>query len=88
MITSKHSLRSGFDCIIRTAPSGAGRTTPSQPGHYPPNTKFVLRMKLLKFHCALQILVLIDGVWGNKNYTNYKSCQIDNDAFLYETREW
>ena len=28
-------LRSGFDCIIRPAPSGAGRTTPSQPGHYP-----------------------------------------------------
>ena len=26
---------SGFDCIIRPAPSGAGRTTPSQPGHYP-----------------------------------------------------
>ena len=26
--------RSGFDCIIRPAPSGAGRTTPSQPGHY------------------------------------------------------
>ena len=22
-------------CIIRPAPSGAGRTTPSQPGHYP-----------------------------------------------------
>ena len=35
MITSKPSLRSGFDCIIRPAPSGAGRTTPSQPGHYP-----------------------------------------------------
>ena len=34
MITSKPSLRSGFDCIIRPAPSGAGRT-PSQPGHYP-----------------------------------------------------
>ena len=28
-------LRSGFDCIIRPVPSGAGRTTPSQPGHYP-----------------------------------------------------
>ena len=37
MITSKPSLRSGFDCIIRPAPSGAGRTTPSQPGHYPLN---------------------------------------------------
>ena len=35
MITSKPSLRSGFDCIICPAPSGAGRTTPSQPGHYP-----------------------------------------------------
>ena len=35
MITSKPSLRSGFDCIIRPAPSGAGRTTPSQSGHYP-----------------------------------------------------
>ena len=35
MITSKPSLRSGFDCIIRPAPSGARRTTPSQPGHYP-----------------------------------------------------
>ena len=35
MITSKPSLRSGFDCIIRPAPSGTGRTTPSQPGHYP-----------------------------------------------------
>ena len=32
MITSK---REGFDCVIRPAPSGAGRTTPSQPGHYP-----------------------------------------------------
>ena len=30
----KTSLRSGFDCI-RPAPSGTGRTTPSQPGHYP-----------------------------------------------------
>ena len=35
MITSKPSLRSGFDWIIRTAPSGAGWTKPSQPGHYP-----------------------------------------------------
>ena len=35
MMQSKPSLRSGFDCIIRPAPSGAGRTTPSQPGHYP-----------------------------------------------------
>ena len=35
MITAKPLLRSGFDCIIRPAPSGAGRTTPSQPGHYP-----------------------------------------------------
>ena len=35
MITSKPSLRSGFDCIIRPAPSGPGRTTPSQSGHYP-----------------------------------------------------
>ena len=35
MNTSKPSLRSGFDCIIRPTPSGAGRTTPSQPGHYP-----------------------------------------------------
>ena len=35
MITSKPSLRSGFDSIIRPASSGAGRTTPSQPGHYP-----------------------------------------------------
>ena len=25
---------SGLDCIIRPAPLGAGRTTPSQPGHY------------------------------------------------------
>ena len=24
-----------FNCIIRPAPLGAGRTTPSQPGHYP-----------------------------------------------------
>ena len=24
-----------FDCIIRSAPSGTGRTAPSQPGHYP-----------------------------------------------------
>ena len=39
MITSKPSLRSGFDCIIRPAPSGAGRTTPSQPGHYPLNNR-------------------------------------------------
>ena len=37
MITSKPSLRSGFDCIFRPAPPGAGRTTPSQPGHYPLN---------------------------------------------------
>ena len=37
MITSKPSLRSGFDCIIHPAPSSAGRTTPSQPGHYPLN---------------------------------------------------
>ena len=29
------SVRSGYDCIIRPAPSGAGRTTPLQPGHYP-----------------------------------------------------
>ena len=35
MIMSKPLLRSGFDCIIHPAPSGAGRTTPSQPGHYP-----------------------------------------------------
>ena len=35
MITSKPSLRSGFDCIICPAPEGAGRTTPSQPAHYP-----------------------------------------------------
>ena len=34
MITSKPSLRLGFDCIIRPAPSGAGWTTPPQPGHY------------------------------------------------------
>ena len=27
--------REGFDCIIRPAPSRAGRTTPSQPGQYP-----------------------------------------------------
>ena len=32
MITSKPC--EGFDCIIRPAPSGAGRTTPSQSGHY------------------------------------------------------
>ena len=30
MITTKASLRSGFHCIIRPAPSGAGRTTHSQ----------------------------------------------------------
>ena len=35
MIMSKLSLRSGFDCIIPPAPSGAGRTTPPQPGHCP-----------------------------------------------------
>ena len=39
MITSK--LRSGFNCIIRPAPSGAGRTTPSQPGHYPLNSCWI-----------------------------------------------
>ena len=27
-------VRSGFDCIIRLAPEGAGRTTPEQTGHY------------------------------------------------------
>ena len=32
---AKPSLRSGFDCTIRPVPSGAGRTTPSQPGYYP-----------------------------------------------------
>ena len=31
MITSKPSLRSGFDCIIRPEPSGASQTTPAQP---------------------------------------------------------
>ena len=35
LLTSKPPLCSGFDCIIRPAPEGAGRTTPSQPGHYP-----------------------------------------------------
>ena len=34
MIKSKHSLRSGFDVVIRPAPEGAGRTTPEQTGHY------------------------------------------------------
>ena len=29
----KTSLRPGFDCIIRPAPEGAGRTTPEQTGH-------------------------------------------------------
>ena len=29
--------RSHFDCIIHLAPSGAGRTAPSFPGHYPLN---------------------------------------------------
>ena len=32
MITTK---REGFDCIIRPAPEGAGRTTPEQTGHHP-----------------------------------------------------
>ena len=36
----KPSRRSAFDCIIRPAPSGTGRTTPSQPGHYPLNNAF------------------------------------------------
>ena len=40
MITSNTSLRSGFDCIIRPAPSAAGRTTPSQPGHHPHSMEF------------------------------------------------
>ena len=35
--SARVSLRWGFDCIIRPAPSGAGRRTPSQPGHYPLN---------------------------------------------------
>ena len=31
----RRNLRSGFDCIIRPAPSDAGRTTPLKPGHCP-----------------------------------------------------
>ena len=31
----RQNLRSGFAFIIRPVPSGARRTTPSQPGHYP-----------------------------------------------------
>ena len=37
MMQSKPERSEGFDVIIRPAPSGAGRTTPSQPGHYPLN---------------------------------------------------
>ena len=33
-------IRSGFDCIIRPASSGVGRTTPSPPGHYHPNISY------------------------------------------------
>ena len=51
MITSKPLLRSGFDCIIRPAPSGAGRTTPSQPGHYPQRNNicdiWIIKAKLI-----------------------------------------
>ena len=45
MITSKPSLRSGFDRIIRSAPSGSGQTTASQPGYYPLNLPQVVQKK-------------------------------------------
>ena len=48
MISSKPSLRSGFDCIICPAPSGAGRTTPSQPGHYPLRIDQISTLLVLK----------------------------------------
>ena len=60
MITSKPSLRSGFECIICPAPSGAGRTTPSQPGHYPlNNTALFLScdVKNTKFNQYLPMLL-------------------------------
>ena len=59
MITSKPSLRSGFDCIIRPAPSGAGRTTPSQPGHYPLNNEWSFSNPDSKVHEAYMGLT-----WG------------------------
>ena len=36
-------VRSGFDCIIRPAPSDAGWTKPSQPSHYSLNNKIILQ---------------------------------------------
>ena len=63
-ITSKSSQRSGFDCIIRPAPSNAGRTTPSQPGHYPLNI----------IECGTPLFVEVTIRYNPKiNFTNYIS---------------
>ena len=66
------------DCIIRPAPSGAGRTTPSQPGHYPLTNKFqwFFLSKMELFHstkcvwkCRLRIGVHFDQ--GKMSYIKY-----------------
>ena len=48
-------LRQSFDCIIRPAPSGAGRTTPSQPGHYSLDifTRYVIIINTWLMKCSL-----------------------------------
>ena len=59
MITSKTSQRSGFDCTIRPAPSGAGRTTPSQPGHYPLNDKLQYKMIRITTKATIEKFVFL-----------------------------
>ena len=79
MITSKPSLRSGFDCIIRPAPSGAGRTTPSQPGHYP---LIINRQRRVYVYFRCRHAHNIALYWINLN----KHCRLDNFIEKFEKK--
>ena len=46
MMQSNPDRSEGFDVIIRPAPSGAGRTTASQPSHYPLNAFVIVLIDL------------------------------------------
>ena len=72
---SPPSLRSGFDCIIRPAPSGAGRTTPSQLWSLSPKQIIWNYWELIIYRQqreAQHTVDIFDGIcfW----WTKYKLC--------------
>ena len=90
-------LRSGFDCIIGPAPSGAGRTTPSQHGHYR-REKFKVLMPICEWNEPFRLSADFSLVFGTQTaiadadpqfcWRVKKMCLRINSKFTKFTNRW